>query len=89
MLTYNEAQLKSMIGIVEEIRDKIISSKNAYDEYVVSNLEPNWKTTSGIQVVNELKSFSNNNIQSFIDYLNQRISELYITLEQVQRIDVA
>lgn len=89
LLTFNEAQLKSMIQMVEEVRDKMISSKNNFDDYVANQLKPNWTTEGGLNTVSCLENFSSSNIQSFIEYINARIQDLYSALDSVQQINIA
>ena len=89
LLTFDEVQLKAMIEIVEEVRDKMVVSKNSFDDYIAEQLKPNWTTEGGLNTVSSLENFSNSNIQSFIEYINARIQDLYSTLDSVQKINIA
>ena len=89
LLTFDETQLKSMIGIVEDVRDKMVLSKSNFDDNIANQLKPSWTTDGGLNTISGLKSFSNSNIQSFIEYINARIQDLYSALDSVQQINIA
>ena len=89
LLQFNEGQLSEMIGIMEEIHDKMVASKNSYDDYVANQLSPVWTTDNGKKSVSDLQSFSEQDIQGFINYINSRISDLNSALENVKNINIA
>ncbi len=75
-LEFNSEQLLAQIEILESVRDLIVNSKQKYEEYINSQLRPNWTTDAGTKTVNELINFSETDITSFITYLNGRIQNL-------------
>lgn len=89
LLQFNEGQLAEMIGIMEEIHAKMTTSKNAYDDYVANQLSPAWTTDNGRKSVSDLQSFSEQDIQNFINYINSRVSDLNSALEHVRNINIA
>lgn len=89
LLTFDEVQLNAMIEIVEDVRDKMVASKNNFDDYIANQLKPNWTTEGGMNTVSSLENFSNSNIQSFIEYISLRIQDLYSALDSVNKINVA
>ncbi len=88
-LKFNHGQLKTMIEYITEIRDEIVKQKETYDEYVNGTLALDWTTTGGTNAVERLRKFSEEEIQSFINDLNQRIEHLGKAYESTLRIDVA
>ena len=89
LLEFNEVQLGAMIEIIEDVRDKMVVSKSSYDDYITNSLAPGWTTENGLKTVSDLRIFSNENIQQFITYIDNRIMELKSVLEEVKRINVA
>lgn len=89
LLQFNEGQLSEMISIMEEIHDKMVVSKNSYDDYVANQLNPVWTTDNGRKSVSDLQSFSEQNIQNFINYINSRIADLNSALEYIKNINMA
>lgn len=89
LLTFDEVSLKAMIEIVEDVRDKMVASKQSFDDYIANQLKPNWTTEGGMNTVSSLETFSSSNIQAFIEYITLRIQDLYSALDSVNKINVA
>lgn len=88
-LEFNTEQLQVQIGVLENIRDVITNSKTKYIDYINNQLSPNWTTEAGIKTVNELINFAEVDIQSFIQYLTNRISDLEAAKQRTIQIDQA
>ena len=73
-LEFNSEQLAQLIDILEGIRDSVQTSKTKYVDNVEVQLSPNWTTDAGKKTVNELLNFAETDIQGFITYLDQKIS---------------
>lgn len=86
-LEFNSAQLQEQIGILEEIRNTIQSSKDNYVDYINTNLSPNWTTEGGKNTINGLLSFADIDIQGFITYLDGRIQDLEDAKARTVKID--
>ena len=88
-LEFNSEQLTELIGILEEVKDAIQTSKTKYVDYVEVQLSPNWTTDAGQQTVHELLNFAETDIQGFITYLDQRVSDLEEAKNRTIQIDQA
>ena len=88
-LEFNTEQLQVQIGVLENIRDVITNSKTKYIDYINNQLSPNWTTEAGIKTVNELINFAEVDIQSFTQYLTNRISDLEAAKQRTIQIDQA
>lgn len=75
-LNFSVSGLGSMIRKVEKLKKEIEIIKGKYDDYIVEELAPNWRTTGGEVMINKLKNFSNNDLQGFIKYLENKIEDL-------------
>lgn len=89
LLQFNESQLTAMIGIMEEIHEQMLASKNSYDDYVINQLSPVWTTDNGRKSISDLQKFSEQDIQNFLNYINSRIEDLNSALENVKNINIA
>lgn len=88
-VNYNLSGINSMIGKVSQLRTEIEKIKNGYDEYIVSNLAPNWRTSGGEAMIKKLQDFSNNDLQNFIKYLENKIEDLQDSNGYVNHIDIS
>lgn len=88
-LEFNSEELTELIGILEGVKDAIQTSKTKYVDYVEVQLSPNWTTDAGQQTVNELLNFAETDIQGFITYLDQRVSDLEEAKNRTIQIDQA
>ena len=88
-LEFNSEQLMAQIKILESVRDMIIVSKTKYIDYITTQLMPNWTTEAGKKTTDELINFAEIDIQSFIAYLDERISNLTAAQQRTIQIDQA
>ncbi len=88
-LEFNSEQLMAQIKILESVRDMMTSSKAKYVDYIATQLTPNWTTEAGKKTVDELINFAETDIQSFIAYLDERISNLTVAQQRTVQIDQA
>lgn len=88
-LEFNSEQLMAQIKILESVRDMIIVSKTKYIDYITTQLMPNWTTEAGKKTTDELINFAEIDIQSFITYLDERISNLTAAQQRTIQIDQA
>ncbi len=86
-LEFNSEQLQAQIGIMENVRDMMVSAKEKYMDYISQQLSPNWTTENGQKTVNELLNYAETDIQSFINYLNNRIEDLTVSQQKTVQID--
>ena len=88
-LEFNSEQLMAQIKILESVRDMMIASKTKYIDYITTQLMPNWTTEAGKKTTDELINFAEIDIQSFIAYLHERISNLTAAQQRTIQIDQA
>ncbi len=88
-LEFNSEQLATQIGILEEVKVTIQTSKNNYVDYVNTQLSPNWTTDAGKKTISELVNFAETDIQGFINYLDGRIADLEEAKNRTIQIDQA
>ncbi len=88
-LEFNSEQLMAQIKILESVRDMMIASKTKYIDYITTQLMPNWTTEAGKKTTDELINFAEVDIQSFIAYLDERISNLTVAQARTVQIDQA
>ena len=88
-LEFNSEQLATQIGILEEVKVTIQTSKNNYVDYVNSQLSPNCTTDAGKKTISELVNFAETDIQGFINYLDGRIADLEEAKNRTIQIDQA
>lgn len=88
-LTFSESGLQTVIGILGELKGEINSFKDQYLNYVETNLKPNWTTTNGVQSVEILRNFAEEDIQNFINYLQNRIDNLNASAPRLSNINNA
>lgn len=88
-LTFSESGLQTVIGILSELKGEIGVFKDQYLEYVETNLKPNWTTTGGVQSVELLRNFAEEDIQNFINYLQNRIDNLNASAPRLSNINNA
>ena len=55
-------------------------NKQAFLEYIDSDLAPEWNTKEGQVAVEELRAFVNGRFQEYIDYLNAKIDVIENTV---------
>ena len=55
-------------------------NKQAFLEYINSDLAPEWNTKEGQVAVEELRGFVNGRFQEYIDYLNAKIDVIENTV---------
>lgn len=89
LLTFNEGTVRSLIQTFEEAKSALIKAKGEYDEFVATQLEPNWNTPGGKATALNLKQYSNEHIQSYIDYCQQNINNLTEVIPYLVKIDNA
>lgn len=75
-IDFSVSGLGSMIDKVKELKAEIEIIKGKYDDYIVEELAPNWRTTGGEVMINKLKNFSSNDLQGFIKYLGNKVEDL-------------
>lgn len=76
LLTFSEQEVENLIAGLEDIKNAIVTAKNDYDEYVSSKLKPQWNSIGGADAVQKLENFSNENIQKYIDSVQNNINNL-------------
>ena len=89
MLTFNHGQINQAIKLMTELKGEIEKILTNYFDYVDTSLRPAWYTQNGQITVDRLKEFGNNDIKSFITYLEQRIQDLEQAAVNAQKIDQA
>lgn len=89
MLTFNHGQIRQAITLMGEIKGEIEKLKQNYIEYVNTTLRNAWNTQNGQVTADKLVEFANNDIQSFIMYLQNRIEDLEQSAGNAQKIDQA
>lgn len=75
-MTFDIPTIQTQIGVLEEVKTAINTLKTNYIDYVNTQLKPNWTTDAGIRTTNELIRFAEDDIGTFIKYLEQNIANL-------------
>lgn len=88
-LEFSPEGVSNTVKLLEEIRDMMVSTKEKYLDYIDTNLVPHWVTDNGIKTVTRLRVFATEDIQQFIDYLNNRITNLADAQPHTVNIDGA
>lgn len=88
-LEFSPEQLMAQIRVLEQVRDVIVNAQKRYVEYITTQLCPNWTTAGGQKTAERLTAFANQDIQSFITYLDGRISNLTVSQQRTVQIDQA
>lgn len=89
MLSFNTTTLQTQIGVLTEVRDTIQNLKTKYVDYVNNQLRPAWKLDGGDITANQLINFAEIDIEAFITYLTERISDLEAAKVKTIQIDQA
>lgn len=88
-LDYGLEGVQSQIGVLEEVRDVIVQLKNDFIEYNAANLKPYWTTAGSVLAQSRLEGFINQDIESFINYIDNRIMDLKSAYDNLNKIDQA
>ena len=88
-LTFSESGLQAVISVLSKLKGEISAFKDQYLNYVETNLKPNWTTTNGVQSIEILRNFANEDIQDFINYIQNRIDNFHATAPRLSNINNA
>ena len=88
-LYFDQASLQKVISFLTEAKDGMTKVKEEFIQYNETNLKKYWSSAGSIVAQSRLESFINNDIENFIQYINQRINDLQDSVPYVNRIDEA
>ncbi len=87
-----EFSVSETIEAIEKLKDIMVDNnriKENFISYIDTKMAPYWTTEEGLETIEELRNFVNNDYQDFINYLNDRTNALESILPNLNAIDHA
>jgi len=89
-LSFSIEGVKKAIEDMRESNSLNEQNKEAFLDYILTKLAPEWNTVQGKEAVTELENFVKNNFQDYINYLNSKIDDLdNVVVPALERINRA
>lgn len=87
-----EFSVRETIEAIERLKDIMVDNnriKDNFISYIDTKMAPYWTTEEGLETIEELRDFVNNDYQEYINYLNDRINALESIIPNLNAIDRA